>query len=117
MTPEQSITRELANRDLGDITHLESSDPFNRYFMRRLKEKKAAIEKRFYEDPPAKVDAAEREILRRMLLEYDTLIEMTTIEKVTCRNLIEDAVNEDRKEGFRQGDKRPPIPGLPSGYD
>ena len=72
--PVRSV--ELARRDLEDITGLRASESFDRYFLRRLKMKRAALDARFHSDPPEKCDKDEREVLRRLVAEYDELLSM-----------------------------------------
>jgi hypothetical protein len=76
MNEGNAASIELAQRQLEDISELRETTGFTRYWIYRLRQKRGAIEERFRHDPPSKVDAQEREILRRILDEYDELIEM-----------------------------------------
>ncbi len=58
------VSRERDLRDLNDIHALRQADAFNRFFMRRIGEKKSKIEKSFRYD---KMCCDEREILRQKL--------------------------------------------------
>ncbi len=72
----EARTRQLAAQDIQDIKTLRGAESFNRYFIRRLRDRQTAINTRFRNDPPAKCDDREREILRRLLLEYDELLKL-----------------------------------------
>jgi hypothetical protein len=80
---------ELARRDLEDITDLRGSVSFDRYFLRRLRMKRAALDDRFHNDPPEKCDKDEREVLRRLVAEYDELLSMFDADERACRGVIE----------------------------
>jgi hypothetical protein len=84
--PRQSL--ELARRDLGDITGLRGDEAFDRYFLRRLRMKRAAHDARFHSDPPEKCDKDEREVLRRLVAEYDELLGMMDADERACRSTI-----------------------------
>lgn len=73
---EANRQRELAAMDMQDIKTLRGAECFNRYFMRRLRDKRAAIDTRFHNDPPAKCDAVGREALRQVIQEYNSLLTM-----------------------------------------
>ena len=81
----EKVYEEKMRQDLGDIRALQESEPFNRYFLRRLAEKKVKIESSFRNDPPATVDKDEREILRRILAVFDELQAMMTKEEGTIQ--------------------------------
>lgn len=74
MDDNRQMSRELATRDIEAIKQLRENGPFNTYFLRRLRMKHDAIEEKFKYDTPQKCDAAEREILRRLMLEYENEI-------------------------------------------
>lgn len=59
-----------ARRDLQDIMDLRKHVPFQRYFMRRLKERRDDLFKQFRYEPAT---LEEREILRRSLDEVENL--------------------------------------------
>ena len=89
MTPdqEQAVIREtVARRDLEDIKFLRECAPFQRYFMRRIRDKQETIAERFRNDPPSKCTHEEREILRRLLNEYDDIAGMLEIDQGAARN-------------------------------
>ena len=118
MSEADNISYELAQRDLNDINLLAKFEPFNRYYLRRLKEIAGRIEGRFRYDPPEAVDKEEREILRRILMELDELQAMLVREKGTCEKQLE-AATKEKRETFRvDGEETPrPIPGLRQGCD
>lgn len=68
MSDEAQIL-EQGQQDIDDIAKLQNFPSFTRYFLRRLRMKYAALEKRLKDDPPDKCDAAEREIVRRIMIE------------------------------------------------
>jgi transposase len=88
MTPESEAARKQASEDLVDIAALRQSTPFTRYWVRRLKSKRASLAKSFEDDPPAKVDAAEREILRRMIKFCDELERMPAQDAASAETLL-----------------------------
>ena len=85
-----------ARTDLQDIRDLNNFVPFQRYFLRRLKQRRADIAQTYHETPPFEIvhvkqfegdkeglpvrvdkcDPQEREILRRLLEELNTLCGM-----------------------------------------
>jgi len=71
--PAKTVSEELARRDLGDIRALQESEEFNRYWLRRLADKRKLVAGHFKNDPPTQCDDREREILRRLLLAYEEL--------------------------------------------
>jgi hypothetical protein len=71
MTEEQKRSAELVLRDLNDIKSLRQNEPFKRFYLRRLREKRDAVAKRFLEDPPSKCDSLTREGLRMIISHYD----------------------------------------------
>lgn len=92
MTPEEENAeafRIVAQRDLNDIRELKDFEPFNRYFMRRLKTKRDDIAEQFHDDPPEKCDKEKREHLRLLLKEYNSLIDMLDADMSTTRASLE----------------------------
>lgn len=86
MTPtDTTVSKEKARADLEDIGTLKNTDAFERYWLRRLKQKRDAVEKSFKEDPPSKVDATERECLRRILGIYNELLGMCAVDEGNIR--------------------------------
>ena len=70
------VSREIAAHDLSDIKKLRQDEAFNRYYVRRLKARAEAIGVRFETASSDEVDHAEREILRRLLAEYKSILRM-----------------------------------------
>lgn len=65
--------REAARRDVQDIRALTGSESFNRYYLRRLRQKQEEVEKAFkYDDMPAE----QREVLRQRLLFIEEILKM-----------------------------------------
>jgi hypothetical protein len=83
---EKSLADERARQDLIDIGQLQRFEPFTRYFMRRLSEKMRAYETRFRNDPADKCSHEEREILRRIIKEYEEISVMMSREETTCKS-------------------------------
>lgn len=77
---DELVAAERARQDLEDIVSLKSNDAFNRYWLRRLSQKKADIERRFKYEPPNKVDKDQREELRQALLVLEDLEKMMEAE-------------------------------------
>lgn len=77
---QEKVNEELLRRDLADIRALTENDPFNRYYMRRLKDKIDLLEKSFHDDPPSMCDAQEREIQRRLLRAYKEMRDLCKAE-------------------------------------
>lgn len=73
---------------MEDIKHLLDSSYFQRYYNRRLEERRAVIIKQFLYGTPDEVDAAEREILRRLALEYDDILTMPKREFSTAGDFL-----------------------------
>ncbi len=82
--PEEKAHRDQLTADLSDIKALrsmKSDDPFNRYFMRRIRQKLAASTKAFKYEPPTKVDSVQREALRQVNIAYEELLNMLETEE------------------------------------
>lgn len=91
MTPadqlrEAQLARQQAGQDIADIEALSKFEAFNRYWMRQLQQKHAAMERRF------KYDAAtgeQREAWRQQLLAYEELRDMPKVHRVVCQRALE----------------------------
>jgi hypothetical protein len=70
----KSISKELAARDLADIAALRKEPAFERYFLRRLKVKRAQLDETFRTDD--KLTHEQREVHRKLVLEYDEILSM-----------------------------------------
>lgn len=79
----KKVSQELMRRDLGDIAELRRSEAFNRYFLRRLGEKKAAIQTSLLDHTPAELAAKDedREVLRRINKTYEEILKMMDAEE------------------------------------
>ena len=62
-----------ARTDLQDIQDLRRFVPFQRYFLRRLRQKQEEAFTKFYDTPTGECGHEEREILRRISKEYQSL--------------------------------------------
>lgn len=89
MSEEYLRSKQVAQRDLECIRALRESDAFNLYWMRRLKQKHADIDDIFRNHPASKVDKEEREILRRILKEYEDLMGMMAKDEAGARSQLE----------------------------
>ena len=76
MNPEREVARNQASEDLIDIASLLKHPPFSRYFVRQLKRRRETLLNSLVNDPPSKVDAAEREIIRRLIKQLDEIDRM-----------------------------------------
>ncbi len=85
---KQQVAFEVAKRDIDDIKRLKDFEPFRRYFIRRLEERGSEVARSFKDDPPHKVDKEEREILRRLLKEYETIFEMMDKDLANFKSLL-----------------------------
>lgn len=85
-----TLSRQRAQIDLQAIKGLRSADAFNHYYLRRLKEKRDKLEVRFRTEPATKINHEEREILRRIIQEYDQeIIGLMDSDEAACRSTIE----------------------------
>jgi len=82
----EEVSRELANRDLADIKELRATAAFERYWMRRIKQKKEAYDKAFHED---QMSHEEREVHRRLVAEYAGLISMIARDEFTAKRMVD----------------------------
>lgn len=78
-------SRQLAAEDLEDIASLRRDPHFNRYWLRRLAQKREQVRVSFENDPPASCSHEEREIRRRILKAYDELTEMMASDEASAR--------------------------------
>lgn len=86
MTDQATIVRrERIRKDLESIRTLKQSDAFMLYYVRRLSQKRELLAKEFLEEPPAKVDAIQRECLRQKILLLDELLRMPDVDEATAR--------------------------------
>ncbi len=79
MTSDQLAAEARRERDaqmLADIIALRESEPFNRYWLPRVRRKRGEIEVEFRTGAPAAVDKDRREELRQQLLLIDELLAM-----------------------------------------
>ena len=72
----QMLLRERAQQDIDDIKKLRESEAFSRYFIRRVNQRAQGHFEMFKNGTPEKVSKEEREILRRLTLEYEDLAQM-----------------------------------------
>lgn len=85
---EVAVARERATKDIEDIKALRESEPFKRYWLRRLNYKRAAIEKSFLRDGPELVSKDRREEMRQVILAYDELLSMMDADDRGAKNLL-----------------------------
>lgn len=82
----QEVQRQRAQKDLEDINTLRNSESFQRYFVRRLTERhdKLAVDFKY-----EKVSHEEREVLRRLVLEYEQEIaQLMAKDELACRAVL-----------------------------
>jgi hypothetical protein len=83
MTPDaNALRRESAQRDLEDIMNLKKSEPFQRYWMRRLKQRRDALAE---EQLRGKLTIEEREQKRAIVNEYDEIAKWLAVDESTAR--------------------------------
>lgn len=82
------MAEEVARRDVSDIRFLRENPAFNNYWLRRLKQKREIVAERFRYGPIKEVGHEEREILRRILDEYDELMQMMTKDEAMAQRHI-----------------------------
>lgn len=70
---KKQVALEVAKRDLEDIKRLRESDPFRRYFLRRLRERALKAEHSFKYDT---LSSENREAARQVMLELEHLEKM-----------------------------------------
>ena len=89
----QQLARQQAGQDIADIEFLAKNDQFNRYWLRRLNAKHAAVEKSFKYDA---LTGEQREAKRQQMLAYEELRDMPATDRSVCQ---------------RQLEAPPPVPG------
>lgn len=94
---DEKVSREVMQRDMDDIAELRKSTPFNRYFVRRLKQKLEAMNETLRHAKPEKCDKEEREIVRRIMLEYEHLLGMMDAEENICHQQLSLAPQSSRQ--------------------
>jgi hypothetical protein len=75
-----------AKQDMDDIVALRGSKPFARFFLRRMTEKRAALEEVFRTDD--KITPAQREEKRQQLKLYDELLKLLETEESALRKTL-----------------------------
>lgn len=88
MTTVLDNSREIAAQQLADIEALDRNENFQRYFLARLRSKRAQVYESFRWDPPSKCSNEEREIRRRMLDTYDEILKMMEADKAVNRSIL-----------------------------
>lgn len=89
MSNEPVRSKLHAQRDLNFIRSLKEADAFNAYWLRRVTQRRDTILKSYLHDPPAKVDATNREALRQVLEEYEWMLNIMMAEDETaCRRIL-----------------------------
>lgn len=79
-------SRESARQDLQDIHALRNSEPFNRYFLRRLRQRHAENERNLkYE----KMSFEEREACRLNVVFIEGIVNMLTVDEAMARKVLE----------------------------
>ncbi len=76
------VSRELAIRDLADITELRRTEAFDRFFLRRLREMRDRLQKSFEEDAMA---PEQREATRQLLKQLKEIIALPDRDEATIR--------------------------------
>jgi hypothetical protein len=78
-----------ATQDVADIIALRGVESFNRYWLRRLAQKREEARKRLEDDPPDKCDKDEREIQRRLLKAYKELEGLMAVDEAAARKQLD----------------------------
>lgn len=84
---EDEVQRELAIRDLGDIHALRKSVAFDRYFLRRLREKIAPLQEAILEDD--KLTDEQRNQKRREMKIYREILGLLDADEIGNRSIAE----------------------------
>jgi hypothetical protein len=84
----KKVAQERALLDLQDIAALRTSEPFNRYWRRRIKAKGDALMASFRNDPVTKVSHEQREILRQKLLFIEELEKMMSEDEASAQTTL-----------------------------
>ncbi len=74
-----AVSKERATQDVEDIKSLQGATAFNRYFLRRLKQKQATWEDRFRNTEG--LTHEEREVARKIVKEYDAILSMMALDE------------------------------------
>lgn len=94
MPPDPKVTNEVAHelnlRDLGDISALKRFEPFERYWMRCLRQKREAKHEDFLH---GKVTKDEREELRQQVLLLDEILAMPADHEASIRRELPNGVD------------------------
>ncbi len=78
---------ERARQDIVDIRDLRKFEAFNRYFVRRLLQKRDAAEKAFkYET----MDHERREVARQQMLQLEELLKMMESDESSAKKLVQE---------------------------
>lgn len=88
MSAEDEKVRRQAAEDLSDISELQRSQGFNRYWLRRLRQKRDAVDRQMKYDPPEKCSKDEREVLRRISLAYEELLALPANDEGAAKRLL-----------------------------
>lgn len=86
MTEQEAVSQERANLDLNAIAELRLVPAFTSYFIRRLKEKQAKLHTQIITDECCSKD--EREIARKLYLEYEGLINLLNSDEAALQNCV-----------------------------
>jgi hypothetical protein len=93
MSKEDNDARKRAHDDLTDIEALQRSEPFNRYFLRRLKEELKKREEKVLTDKTLTKDQLLEERIAYMA--QREIATMLSQEEAACRNVIGPGGDED----------------------
>lgn len=80
---------EVARRDLEAINTLLKTPAFTDYWMRKLRERREEVDKKFREDPPEKCSKTQREAHRQVVAFADALLKMPEMHAATHRATLE----------------------------
>ncbi len=95
---EEQKANDRARQDLSYVMELKDSDAFNLYYMRRLRQKQAEVEKDF---KYSKMDGDEREALRLLNIHLEKLLTLIDEDETTLKNQL------GRSGGGASGGLRP----------
>ena len=82
-------TREAAAQMLADITALQREPAFERYWLKRLRQKHETIDLRFRRDDPSECSHEDREALRQLLLLIEELIRMPAQDRAVAERTLD----------------------------
>lgn len=83
--PDIAISAELAQRDLRDITELEQSEAFNRYYLRRLRQMREELDRALHEDD---MTHERREVTRCLVLQLTEILRMPSKDRAGCHRIL-----------------------------